>query len=170
MGRKKKVKSTPRKIKIMRRQTQAFELRLAGATFQQIADQMNYKSRQAAYNAYSAGLNMIVKQPAEESLQVHRERLNRLFLAYYPQAKKGLIGAGNMCIKVLQEISKIEGHYAPERFEFDATTEFRRMMVQLGLTDDDIRSDPLIHSLFTAAGVEISGYAPDGTTSGEEEE
>jgi len=147
---RKKSQSTPRKITIMRRQIQAFELRLAGATFQQIADQMKYKSCQAAYNAYKAGLNMIVKEPAEEARLTHRERLERLFLSYYPLAKRGELGAGNMCIKILQEVAKIEGHYAPAQLEID----WRKEAEQLGLSAGEVFEEMVAHIMERTDGVE----------------
>ena len=147
---RKKSKSTPRRITIMRRQIQAFELRLAGATFQQIADQMNYKSRQAAYNAYKAGLETIIKEPAEEARLTHRERLERLFLSYYPLAKRGELGAGNMCIKILQEVAKIEGHYAPAQLEID----WRKEAEQLGLPASELFEELVADIMEKMNGVE----------------
>lgn len=65
-------------------------------------------------------------------------------------------------------LNMLARHYAlfTDKVQLDIPAELVALMEQLGLTTDDIRSDPLANALFDAAGVEIAGVAPDGTDSG----
>lgn len=70
-------------------------------------------------------------------------------------------------LRALELLGKAHALFT-DKVQLDISEEFKKLMQDLELTDDDIRSDPLIHELFVAAGVEIAGVAPDGSDSGEE--
>jgi len=62
-------------------------------------------------------------------------------------------------------------HYAlfTDKVQLDAGQELIRIMQEKGLTENDIRSHPLLAELFIASDANIVGVAPDGADSGEEE-
>lgn len=77
-------KTSPRRIQARLRAKQALELRLVGATFQQIAQRLGYNSKVAAYKAVMGELDRIPKPEAEELLKVNLERLNKGRMAVWP--------------------------------------------------------------------------------------
>jgi hypothetical protein len=67
------------------REQQALALRLTGATLQQVADQLGYASRGAAYKAVERGLGYSAPAESAEALrQEARGRLDRALLAVWP--------------------------------------------------------------------------------------
>lgn len=131
-------KSTPRRIKARLRQSQAFELKLAGASFQQIADQLGYSSKSGAERAYRTQLERLTIAPSEESKKLQLERLEHLFLAMYTQAKSGALGATDRCIRIIQEIAKLQGLYAPTMINVNWREEAERAGLSAGDLFEDL--------------------------------
>lgn len=55
-----------------------------------------------------------------------------------------------------------------DKVQLEASAELVDLMREFQITDDDIRSDPLLSQLFVAAGIDLAGISKDETVSGEE--
>ena len=65
---------------------QALEMRAGGASFQEIADQLGWKSRQGAWEAVNGALARLETESAAELRALHLERLRLLLGAVWPNA------------------------------------------------------------------------------------
>ena len=113
-------KTSPRTIDAALRQAKALELRKAGATYDQIADQLDYSSRASAYKAVAKALQAIEEQVAEDAIELCRlevERLDRLLVALWPKASAGHLGAIDRVIRISERRSRLLGLDAALRAE-----------------------------------------------------
>jgi len=107
--------SRPARIHAAERQARALELRKAGATFQQIADQLGYANRAAARNAVMRALQSIIGEPAQELRQLELERLDAMMLGLWPRARKGDEAAVDRVLKIMERRAKLLGLDTPAR-------------------------------------------------------
>jgi len=98
-----------KKLDHRERQRKALELRKAGATYQQIADALGYKSQSSAYKVISQALEEIVREPAEELLAVQRERLNHMLTVLWPEVQRGNLQAMDRALKIMSQQDALEG-------------------------------------------------------------
>lgn len=116
-------KSSARRIEARLRQAQALRLRMGGASFDDIARQLGYQTKGGAYRAVEAALRDVPKHDAEAYRALNLERLNRMFLALFPDAitPATLLAdrqrAAAECRAIIAEINKLVGAYAPERIK-----------------------------------------------------
>lgn len=54
------------------------------------------------------------------------------------------------------------------KIQIDVDHKLRELLEEHGLTYEDIRTDPLLYSLFIGSGISFAGIAPDETDSGSE--
>lgn len=99
------------------RAARALELRMEGKTFEEIAQEAGYNSRQAAYDAVRRSLAAITREPAEELLRLDLERLDKMWGIHYLNAQAGDVQALAACLKVMERRAKLLGLDAPERKE-----------------------------------------------------
>lgn len=97
--------NSAKNVTIAMRHNQAIELRIAGATFQQIADTLGYGSPSAASKAISSGLTRMLQEPAEKLREIERERLDRAQAAIW----KRVLGGDEKAIDAFIRISKRRG-------------------------------------------------------------
>lgn len=102
-------RTSPRRITAVDKQRQALELRMAGATFRQIADQLGYKGPQGAQFAVEAALDKTIREPADRLRELDARRLDSLLLTYWPMAKGGNMDALDRVLRILQRRAKLLG-------------------------------------------------------------
>jgi hypothetical protein len=118
MARKKTQDRTdPRKLSVEAKQYTAYRLRMAGATLQQIADFLGYKSCSGAQKAIEAGQRKLHYEPALDARKLAKDRLEGLLNAVWDDATKGALGAQDRAIKVLDQLNKIEGVYEAQKVD-----------------------------------------------------
>ena len=110
-------KTSPRRIEAVERARQALELRIAGATFDQIAVQLGYASKAGAYLAVKAALDRVPAAEVAEYRRLNLERLNRLRLHNQPGIQAGETGAMHMEISIQEREAKYLGLDAPVKQE-----------------------------------------------------
>lgn len=66
--------------------TQALQLRLAGATYDQIAEQLDYLHKGRAHDAVQKALIATVQEPADAYRKMELARLDKLLLSIWTQA------------------------------------------------------------------------------------
>lgn len=110
-------KSSQRRIKARERQSLALELRKTGATFDAIAKELDYRSRQAAAFSVNAALKRITQEPAEELRALDIERLDSYLLSLNKRIKDGDTFAINTALSILARRAKLLGLDMPIKQE-----------------------------------------------------
>jgi hypothetical protein len=108
-------KTSKRKLLAAERKLQAFELRKAGANYNQIAAKLGY-SQQAAYKSVMAHLQDLIAQTNEIADDVRRleiERLDAMLLGLWKDASTGNEVKVDRVIKIMDQRAKLLGLYAP---------------------------------------------------------
>jgi hypothetical protein len=83
-------RATPAKIAAAERQRKALELRMAGATFEAIADTLGYGNRSSAADAVTRALrDTIPKELTDEVRRIENLRLDALWIPIYMKAING---------------------------------------------------------------------------------
>jgi AraC-like DNA-binding protein len=102
-------KISPRRIDSQERVAKALELRKAGETLQQIADQLGYANPSAVYAAIRRTLDQIVVPAVEEYRKMELERLDALQLAVWPAARRGDYQAIDRVLKIMERRARLLG-------------------------------------------------------------
>ena len=103
---------------------QAYALRIAGASYAQIAKQMGY-SKAAAHKMIKRWLVRNARATAELAKEVQRmelDRLDAMFLGLWEKARRGDEKATTAAIKIMERRSFYLGLGAPTRSIADVTT------------------------------------------------
>jgi hypothetical protein len=116
------------------RRKQNIALRLAGAGWQQIADQLGYASRGAAcedYRRATAQSKAELDRSVEELRREDVDRVERLLLAYWPQAVAGNQRAGEFALKLLERRARLLQLDAPTQHEVITVSAVEREIARL---------------------------------------
>lgn len=106
-------KTAGQAIRAADRAGEAVRLRLAGADFKAIAEQLGYQSAASAYKAVRRGIEALkAPKEARELRDEQRLRLGRLLLAWYPRALEDEKAAA-MVLRLLERMAKLDGLDAP---------------------------------------------------------
>lgn len=100
----------PEMIDKAQRREKAIQLRLAGATFDQIAEQCGFTDRSSAYAAVRRGVQRIGREQAEELFDVDNARLDRLLMAVWPKAMQGDLAAVDRVLAIMQRRARMLGY------------------------------------------------------------
>jgi hypothetical protein len=68
------------------KQAEALKLRIAGATYEEIAQALHYATRSGAYKAIKEALRKTIQEPADEVRQLELARLDALLASVWTQA------------------------------------------------------------------------------------
>jgi uncharacterized protein YegP (UPF0339 family) len=120
------------KLKATEQRTQAMQLRLAGATYEAIAQAVGYSSRQAAYRAIERARLETLREPADALREMELMRLERLQQGVWPAAIKGDHGAVDRVLRIMERRAKLLGLDAPVKQEVEQVTEVRVEFVDAG--------------------------------------
>src|SRR5215207_1245228 len=90
---------TDPELKAKRRK--AVELRLAGVTYEQIAEQLGYASASGAFYAAKEGMEAAFQEPVGEVRQLELDRLDALLLGLWPKARRGDVAAVDRVLKLM---------------------------------------------------------------------
>ena len=112
-------KQTQRDYDRAERKRNALELRLAGASYRDIADALQVSPATALQDCKEA-LADIPAQQADEMRTVELSRLDRLQRAVWPRAIKGDLQAVDRAIKIIDRRAKLFGLDAPQQVQITA--------------------------------------------------
>lgn len=112
-----KNKTSPSTIDAKVRAARALELRMEGMKFDDIANELGYNSKQAAFDAVSRELKAITREPAEEVLRLDLERLDRMWGIHYLNAQAGDAQALASCMRIMERRARLLGLDAPAKNE-----------------------------------------------------
>ena len=110
-------KTSPETAEAKVRAAKALELRMEGKTFEAIAVEAGYNSKQAAYDAVKRALDSITREPAQELIKLDLERLDVLWQIQYLTAQSGDVQAMAACMKIMERRAKLLGLDAPVKQE-----------------------------------------------------
>lgn len=102
-------KASERRIEAAERQRKALELKKMGHTYETIAQNCGFKNRSGAFMAVKRALEEIVREPAEDVLKLELERLDRLMLGVWPQARDGSFPAIDRVLRIMQQRASLLG-------------------------------------------------------------
>jgi len=139
-------KSSKRRIEAKERQKKALQMRLAGASFDQIAEALGYANRSGAYDAVQRVMKGIPEPEAKLYKKLNIERLNRLLVALWPTATRELPDKDIIAqaIRVIAEMNKLSGAYAPveSKITLDMVRDVaRKIAEQEGTTEEMVMAE-----------------------------
>lgn len=107
--------TSPRRIEAADKQRRAVELRRAGASFRQIADELGYASVSSAYKAVMVALRKTLREPTDELRTLELERLDALTLVLWPKALQANLAAIDRLLRVMERRAKLSDLDAPTK-------------------------------------------------------
>ncbi len=110
-------KLTPEAIEKRERVRKAMELRMAGATWPDIARVTGYNSKQAAQQAVDRLLDRTDVEKVGRARDLQRARLERLLRGSWLPATQGDARAALTCIRILDQLARLDCLYAPVKAE-----------------------------------------------------
>ena len=108
---------TETKLALLQKQAVALQMRLAGKTYDEIADALNYQGRAGAWKAVESALLETIKEPSNALRALEIERLDKLHGALWPVAMKGDLAAVASILKIAERRARLLGLDAPETVE-----------------------------------------------------
>ena len=90
---------------------------MEGKTFEAIAEEAGYNSKQAAYDAVKRSLDAITREPAEALLKLDLERLDAMWGIHYLNAQGGDVQALAACMKLMERRARLLGLDAPVKVD-----------------------------------------------------
>lgn len=123
------------------RTKQVVDLRLAGATFAQIAERVGYGSAASAYKAWQRAMADIPASAKEQARQLEVERLDAMLRSVWPAVLRGQLGAIDRALKIGMRRARLLGLDAPLKFDGTLTdslaAEVERLATAMADADPD---------------------------------
>lgn len=114
---------TDRRATAAEKRKKALDLRRAGWSFDDIAAEVGYSGKGAAHTAVRKGISDIVRESAQELIELELSRLDDMFAGFYEQARNGDLFAVDRALKIMDQRAKFLGLY--DRKEDDTAAEVR---------------------------------------------
>jgi len=99
------------------KEQRAYELRLSGKTFKEIARELSYADPSGAYQAYQRAREIVSLDNLAEWRLLELERLNVIQSALWEKAMQGNIPTVNALLRVFDLRAKLIGLYSPEKHQ-----------------------------------------------------
>ena len=99
----------PTSLAVHQKHLQAVDLRLNGASYNQIKETLGYKSKSSVHAAI---ISIIKKDRAGNPRllrEIENQRLDRLWMAMFPLAQRGDARAASVCVRISKRRSELEG-------------------------------------------------------------
>ena len=117
----------------------ALDLRLSGASYRQIGQQLGVSHVQA-FRDVQRVLREVLSEPAEAVRRVELARLDRLMRAHWPAATEGDVRATAMVLQIMDRRARQLGLDGPQKI--DLTASIREMAEREGIDPDQAVRDP----------------------------
>lgn len=122
-------KRDERKLKIATRRAEALKLRTAGASYDTIAERLNYADGSNARRDIQAALKDVIREPAQEVLTLELSRLDQMLLGLYRKAIGGDVAAVDRVIRIMDRRAAYLGIDAPKESSVDIKTDSRERIL-----------------------------------------
>lgn len=126
------------------RRARAIGMKLAGATYEQIADALHYASRGAACTDIQRAMEQSLAEQHRDAEVLRHElvlQLSRVKAAMWPAMLKGDTKAADVVIRAIEKIAKLTVPDAPTRVELITMgaieAEIERLSMELGVSSGD---------------------------------
>lgn len=119
----------------LEREARALQLRIAGASFEKIAQVLGMSNRSVAFKAYERALSRVHAENANQMREIGSARLDTLLTAVWGKAVKGDLAAVDRVLKIEERRARLFGLDSPTRLSIDAATlgeEIGRLLDSLG--------------------------------------
>ena len=110
-------KLSPRRIDAQQKQQQAMELRMAGRTWQEIADHLGYASHTGAYEAFKVALSRSNHDAAEDYRSLTIGRLTKILQIHWPLMLQADNNSTRLCLQTIKDMREVLGLDSPSKFE-----------------------------------------------------
>ena len=110
-------KYSVRRLEAREKQQRALELRMAGRTWNEVAETLGYASHAGAINAVKAILARSDSDYGSRFRTLTLERLTKVLQTYWPTMLRGDVPAANVCLKTIKDMREVTGIDMPERVE-----------------------------------------------------
>lgn len=127
-------------IAAVERQRQALELRKAGLSYVAIAERLGYANHTGALKAVKSALRSLVREPAEELIEVEVNRLDDMLAGLWLEARKGNVAKIDRVLKIMQRRAELLGLDAPKTVRV-VQDEAKRLAGEFGLTEAEILAE-----------------------------
>ena len=108
---------------VFEREIKVWEYRVAGFTFEQIAQKLNYANESSARAAFKRYVTRTKDETlANEMRDLHKQRLEVALLAIWPAIENGELEAIKVMLKILERDAKLYGIDMPVKTEVEVTT------------------------------------------------
>ena len=153
-------KMSPRRIEAVRRQQHALELRMAGRTWQEIADNLGYANHSGALLAVKAALQSTLQPPADHFRALTLERLTKVLQVHWPLMLQADAVATRLCLQVIGDIRQLMGLDSPSKMEHTGADGAPIRHEVLTLDVGEIAEAIAVLRDAGAVRVETNGHAP----------
>ena len=149
-----------RRLDAAEKQRRAVELRMAGRTFQEIADTLGYSTHSGAINAVKDALQKTLGVPSAEFRELTLERLTKILQVQWPNMLRGEVSAAKVCLQAIGDMRQLMGVDTPARVEHSGPdgSPIQHEVVTLELADITEALSALRDA--GAIRVEPNGHAP----------
>lgn len=106
------------------RETKVLQLRIAGASFDQIAKTIGYADRAGAHKAYQRAMSRVYAEPAAELREIAAARLDAMLTAVWRQAAAGDLKAVDCVLRIETRRAKLLGLDAPQQIDAGVTVRY----------------------------------------------
>lgn len=132
--------TSPRRIEAAEKRRRALQLRKAGATFDQIAEQVGYDNKGNAYRAVNQELADLPKEDAAELRDLEMARLDSLLTAMWPKAIGGNGWAVDRVLRIMERRARLAGLDQPEQIAIttaqgDFESAYRALIAEMAARD-----------------------------------
>ena len=110
-------KYSPRRIEAVDKQRQAVELRMAGRTWQEIADALGYADHSGGVRAVQDSLQKTLGVPSAEFRELTLERLTKILQVQWPSMLRGEVPAAKLCLQTIGDMRQLMGVDMPSKVE-----------------------------------------------------
>lgn len=125
--------TSPRMVRATVKEIKALRLRLAGMHYQEIADEVGYKSPSGAQQAVERAMRKLPLEDAGKLREKQLRQLAELQRSNWPRALKGSPAAANVIIRCMVREARLHGLDAPRKvkgeLEVTATAAAKREAV-----------------------------------------
>lgn len=101
--------TSPRRITATEKQTKALELRKSGHTYQEIADELGYATRDSAHKSVAAALDKTLREPADGVRELELSRLDRMWKGLFEKANDGDPKSIEVALKIMDRRARLTG-------------------------------------------------------------
>ena len=110
-------KLSPRRIDAIHKQQRALELRMAGRTWQEIADTLGYANHTGALAAVKKALQSTLQPPADHFRALTLERLTKILQVHWPLMLQADGNATRFCLQAIKDMRELMGLDSPAKVE-----------------------------------------------------